>query len=63
MEEFYTTRQIGKMLHVKAITIRRWISKGDLPALFFEKEYRVIKSDFDKFIQSKKVQIKKGKGK
>ena len=61
MQEFYTTRQIAKMLSVKTITIRRWIAKGELPAVFLEKEYRIIKSDFDKFIQNRKVQIKKGK--
>ncbi len=60
MEEFYTTRQIAKMLYVKAITVRRWITKGELPAILLEKEYRITKPDFEKFLENRRVQIKKG---
>ncbi len=57
MDEYYTTRQISKLLTVKGITVRRWIVKGLLPAYSLGKEYRVKKTDFDKFMESKKVKI------
>jgi len=55
MEEFYSTRQISKMLAVKGITVRRWIAKGLLPAFSLGKEYRIKKADFDKFLEKRKV--------
>lgn len=57
MDEYYTTRQISKLLTIKGITVRRWIVKGLLPAYSLGKEYRIKKSDFDTFIESKKVKI------
>jgi excisionase family DNA binding protein len=55
MEEFYTTRQISKMLGLKTITIRRWIMKKQLPAINLGKEYRVLKKDFERFIKSRRT--------
>lgn len=55
MEEFYTIREISKILQLKAVTIRRWIAKGLLPAYNLNKEYRVNKQDFDKFMKQRKV--------
>lgn len=57
MDEYYTTRQIAKLLMIKGITVRRWIAKGLLPAYSLGKEYRVNKVDFDKFMESRKVKI------
>lgn len=55
MEEYFSTRQIAKLLGLKSITIRRWIIKKELPAYLLGKEYRIKKSDLDKFISKKKV--------
>ena len=55
MEEFYSTRQIAKILGIKTITVRRWIIKGLLPAFLLGKEYRIRKADFDKFMNERKV--------
>lgn len=55
MEEYYSTRQIAKMLGIKTITVRRWIAKGILPAFILDKEYRIKKADFDKFMNERKV--------
>ena len=55
MEEYYSTRQIAKMLGIKTITVRRWIVKGILPAFMLDKEYRIKKADFDKFMNERKV--------
>ncbi len=58
MEEYYSTKQIAKALGVKTITVRRWIIKGILPAIYLgtiNKEYRVAKKDFEKFLSERKV--------
>lgn len=58
MEEYYSTRQIAKILNVNIITVRRWILKGTLPAIYIgdiSKEYRVAKKDFEKFLDGRKV--------
>ncbi len=52
---FYTTRQIAKLLSIKTITVRRWIVKGLLPAFQLDKEYRIKKDDFEKFLDSRRV--------
>ena len=57
MDEYYTTRQIAKLLMIKGITVRRWIAKGLFPAYSLGKEYRVKKVDFDKFMESRKVKV------
>jgi excisionase family DNA binding protein len=55
MEEYYSTKQIAKMLGVKTITVRRWITKGVMPAFMLDKEYRVKKSDFEKFMAERRI--------
>ena len=58
MEEFYTTKQIAKILGVNIVTVRRWIQNGSLPAIYLgekSKEYRVRKTDFEKFIEEREV--------
>ncbi len=55
MEEFYTTRQIAKALHVNIITVRRWIENGKIPTFKFGRYYRIKKSDFDHFIEERRV--------
>lgn len=53
--EFLTTEEIAAILKVNIITIRRYIQSGKLPALFFGKEYRVKKDDFERFLLDRKV--------
>ncbi len=55
MEEYYSTRQIAKMLDLKTITIRRWIERGLLKAYKLGKELRVNKKDFEKFLEERRI--------
>lgn len=55
MEEFYSIKQIAKVLGLKTITIRRWVAKGDLKAFLLGKEYRIKKTDLDRFLEERKV--------
>ena len=56
MNEFYSTRQIAKILNLKTLTIRRWIEKGELPAYKFGKELRIDKVEFEKFVNERRIQ-------
>jgi excisionase family DNA binding protein len=58
MDEYLTTKEIASALKVHILTIRRWIASGKLPATFLGKEFRIKKSDFEKFIEDR--QVKKG---
>jgi len=58
MDEYLSTKQIAQILGVRAITVRRWIQKGTLLAIALgeiNKEYRVAKKDFEKFLDERKV--------
>jgi len=62
MEQYYTTEQIAKMLGVKnVITIRRWILKRWIPAIKIGKEYRITKSDLDKFLEDRRTDKRRKK--
>jgi len=62
MEDYYTTEQVAKMLGIKnVITIRRWIMKRQITAIRIGKEYRITKSDLDKFLEERKIQAERKK--
>jgi excisionase family DNA binding protein len=62
MEEYYTTEQVAKMLGIKnVITVRRWILKRWITAIKIGKEYRITKSDLDKFLADRKTQAERKK--
>jgi excisionase family DNA binding protein len=55
MDEYYSTKQIARMLGLKTITIRRWVDRQLLPAYKLGKELRIKKHDFDKFLNKRRV--------
>lgn len=62
MEEYLTTEQIAQMLGIKnPITVRRWIMKRQITAIKIGKEYRITKSDLDKFLEERKIQAERKK--
>lgn len=62
MEKFYTTEQVAKMLGIKnVITVRRWIMKHWLPAIKIGKEYRITKSDLEKYLQDRRTDKRRKK--
>jgi len=58
-EEYLTTQDIANLLKVNPMTVRRWINARKLPAAFLGKEYRIAKSDLDKFIMTRKTNLRK----
>lgn len=62
MEEYYSTEQVAKMLGIKnVITVRRWILKRWITAIKIGKEYRITKSDLDKFLEDRKITAERKK--
>lgn len=55
MDEYLTTKEIASILKVNVLTVRRWIGSGKLPATFLGKEFRIKKSNFDKFMKEREV--------
>jgi len=52
---YYSILEVSTLLKVAYLTVYRWIQAGKLPAFQVEKQYRIKKTDFEKFIQSYKV--------
>lgn len=55
MKQYYKAIEIADILHVNIMTIYRYIKKGHLTAYKIGKEFRILKEDFNKFMESKKI--------
>lgn len=55
MDEYLSVKDISSLLKLHIVTVRRWIVSGKLPAYSLGKDYRVKKSDFEKFLNDRKV--------
>lgn len=53
-EIIYTIDEVAKMLRVSYLTVYRWIQAGKLPAIKAGKQYRITKSQLDKFLEIQK---------
>lgn len=53
-DEFYTLQEIAKLLKVSYMTVFRWVKYNKLQSYKIEKQHRVKKSDFEKFISERK---------
>ena len=58
-EEYYTIKEVAELLRVAYLTVYRWIQAGKLTAYQVEKQYRINKADYEAFIKSNKVKVKK----
>lgn len=54
--EFLTVQEVANILKVTKMTIYRYVKAGKLTAYKVGKDFRINKSEFDKFLSS----IKKG---
>jgi len=53
-EQYYTIKEVAKMLKVAYLTVYRWIQVGKLVAFKAGKQYRVKKEDLDSFVTNYK---------
>lgn len=54
-ERMYSLEEVAERLQVSERTVRRWIKSGELPAYKPGREYRIIPSDLDAFLEARKV--------
>lgn len=50
-EQYYSIEEVSKMLKVAYLTVYRWIQAKRLHALKAGKQYRIKKSDLDRFMK------------
>lgn len=50
-KKYYTARELANMLSYNIMTIYRYIGRGKLKAIKSGKEFRVEKTDWDKFVK------------
>lgn len=48
-----TTQEVADLLRVKDATVRRWIRNKELPAVQFNREWRVCQKHLEGFIRSR----------
>lgn len=53
-DQYYSIEEVAKMLKVAYLTVYRWVQADKLKACKAGKQYRIKKSDLDKFIERKK---------
>ena len=53
-EEIYTTEEIAEKLRVTPKTVREWIQRGELKAIDAGQGYRIFRSDYDEFLESRR---------
>ena len=60
-KKYYTAKELADMLSYNIMTIYRYIARGKLKALKFGKEFRVEKTDWDKFVKTLETENTKSK--
>lgn len=55
-KEYYTAKELADKLSLNVMTIYRYISAGKLKAFKIGKEFRVEKSEFERFMNKSKTQ-------
>ena len=51
---YYTIKEVADLLKVAYLTVYRWIQAGKLTVYQGEKQYRIHKTDLEKFMQKYK---------
>ena len=50
-DEYYTLKEVAKMLKISYMTVFRWVQAGKLKAVKVGKQHRVKKEILEKFIE------------
>ena len=53
-DQYYTIKEVAKLLKVAYLTVYRWIQSGKFTAYKAGKQYRIKKEDLDTFLTRKK---------
>src|SRR2546430_1498322 len=60
MEPLLTTEEVAEWLRVDVVTVRRLISRGELPAYRIGNEYRFKTSELEAYLQRQRVSGEEG---
>lgn len=55
-KDFYTAKELASTLSLNVMTIYRYISAGKLKAFKIGKEFRIEKSEFERFMNKSRTQ-------
>ncbi len=58
-EEMLTTDEVAKILRVNVKTVRNWIATGELVAIDIGNEYRITRTNLNKFIEKRQTDKRK----
>jgi putative molybdopterin biosynthesis protein len=53
-DQYYSIEEVAKMLKVAYLTVYRWVQAKKLKAFKAGKQYRISRSDLERFIELKK---------
>ena len=56
LKEFLTVQEIAREMRVSWKTVVRLIQSGELPAIRFGRSYRILKQDYQRFLESRHIQ-------
>ena len=54
-KEYYTAKELADLLSLNVMTIYRYIDAGKLKAYKIGKEFRIEKSEFERFMNKAKI--------
>ncbi len=54
-EEMLTTDEVAKQLRVNVKTVRNWIASGELIAVDIGNEYRISRTNLNRFIEKRQT--------
>lgn len=57
--QYYTIKEVAEILKVAYLTVYRWVKDGKIEAYKLGKEYRIKKTDIEKFVEGSKYQTEK----
>lgn len=61
MATYYTVEEVAQDLRINAETVRRYIKRGELPAVSVGGVYRISAEDYERFVQERKTKKKDSK--
>jgi excisionase family DNA binding protein len=52
---YFTLQQVAERLQVSEMTVRRWVRRGELPAIKLGQQWRIRDDDLRDFLEARRV--------
>ena len=59
MSQLLTLREVCERLRLHINTVREYINEGKIPAIKFDRVWRVEEKDLEEFVRARKQKVKK----